>query len=86
MERYKSKFTEANITYKSVMGAIEKVKKALIQKAKSKGIYENFGEKEVRMLKDKFDYNSLVYGSPDERKIATLIDNFDEWCMNYTGK
>ena len=37
------------------------------------------------MLKDKFNYTSLVYGSPDERKIANLIDNFDEWCMDYNG-
>ncbi len=85
MNRYKSQFMEANITYKSVMSSIEKVKKSLILKAKSKGIYENFGQKEVRMLKDKFNYTSLVYGSPDERKIANLIDNFDEWCMDYNG-
>ena len=67
------------------MSSIEKVKKSIILKAKSQGIYENFGQKEVRMLKDKFNYTSLVYGSPDERKIANLIDNFDEWCMDYNG-
>jgi hypothetical protein len=48
-------------------------------------IYENFGQDEVRKIKDAYDYNSLVYGSPEERKQADKIDAFDDWCMNYTG-
>ena len=82
MKRYKTKFKE-NITRRQVSKAIENAKKKLKQKAKQKGIYENFGQKEVNDLKDRYDYISLVYGSPEERKIATLLDGFDEWCMNF---
>ena len=49
---------------------IDKMKKSLIQKAKSKGIYENFGQKEVRQLEDKYGYTPAV-------------QKFDEWAMNF---
>jgi len=49
---------------------IDKMKKSLIQKAKSKGIYENFGQKEVRKLEDKYGYTPAV-------------QKFDEWAMNF---
>jgi hypothetical protein len=49
---------------------INNAKKSLIAKAKSKGIYENFGQKEVRQLEDK-------YGSTQE------IRDFDNWAMNF---
>lgn len=55
----------------------------LIKKAKSKGLYENFGQKEVRKLEDKF-INSSDY-SEEMNKNRRLIQIFDEWCMNYTG-
>lgn len=49
---------------------IQKMKKALIAKAKSKGIYENFGQKEVRDLEDKYGYTNSVR-------------EFDNWAMNF---
>jgi len=49
---------------------IDKMKKSLIQKAKSKGLYENFGQKEVRQLEDKYGYTPAV-------------QKFDEWAMNF---
>ena len=49
---------------------IEKAKKSLIAKAKSKGIYENFGQKERRQLEDK-------YGN------TPAIREFDDWAMNF---
>jgi hypothetical protein len=49
---------------------IQKIKNKLISKAKSKGIYENFGQNEVRMLEDK-------YGNTNE------IREFDNWAMNF---
>ena len=54
-----------------------------MRKWKQKGGYENFGQKELSQMKDKFDYNP--YGSPDERQIAKMLDGFDNWAMNYDG-
>ena len=66
-----------------VRSAISKVKKQLMRKWKQKGGYENFGQKELSQMKDKFDYNP--YGSPDERNISKMLDGFDNWAMNYDG-
>jgi len=45
---------------------IEYCKRKLIRQ----GVRENFGQKEVRKLRDK-------YGD------SKLIDDFEDWCMNY---
>jgi len=66
-----------------VRSAISKVKKQLMRKWKQKGGYENFGQKELSQMRDKFDYNP--YGSSDERQIAKMLDAFDNWAMNYDG-
>ena len=66
-----------------VRSAISKVKKGLMRKWKQKGGYENFGQKELSQMRDKFDYNP--YGSSDERQIAKMLDGFDNWAMNYDG-
>ena len=66
-----------------VRSAISKVKKGLMRKWKQKGGYENFGQKELSQMKDKFDYNP--YGSSDERQISKMLDGFDNWAMNYDG-
>jgi len=55
----------------------------LIQTAKKKGIYENFGQKEVRKLEEKF-INSSDY-SEEMNKNRRLMQMFEEWCMNYCG-
>jgi len=62
---------------------IEEFKQKMILKAKKKGLYENFGQDEIRKLKDKYQYNP--YGSPKEREDAKHIDALEMWCMNYTG-
>lgn len=46
---------------------IKSLQNKLIWKARKKGLYENFGDKEVRDLKDK-------YGANDK------IDEFAKWC------
>jgi len=48
-------------------------KKKLIREAKKKGIYENFGQTEVRKLRDK-------YGSIKE------VEEFDNWAMNFVQR
>lgn len=49
---------------------IECVKLALIKKAKVKGIYENFGIKEINNLQDKYGYTQEIH-------------NFADWCANF---
>ena len=57
---------------------IQKRKRKLIQSWKKSGGYENFGQKEVMALEDK--YSDYRY-----QKEFDLIRAFDNWCMNYTG-
>lgn len=49
---------------------IASLKSSLIKKAKTRGIYENFGQKEVGQLEDKYGYNKDVA-------------DFDNWCMDF---
>ena len=66
------------------MLTIKNFKQKLIKKAKEQGITENFGQKELRKLKDNLKYNP--YGSPTEREIADQIDELDKWAMNFNDK
>lgn len=68
---------------KIVQNSILKAKKMLMKKAGSKGVYENFGQKEVRQLEDKFA--KLMYGTPEERKAFGMIQDFADWCSQYNG-
>jgi hypothetical protein len=65
---------------------IMKLTEQLSNKARQGGIYENFGQKEIRQLKDKYDYNSLKYGTGEERELAASIDRFDDWASTYSPK
>ena len=58
---------------------IRRIKAQLIKKAKELGLWENFGQKEYRMLRDKYskDYYS-------NKEIANALDEFNNWAMNYT--
>ena len=69
-----------------VRKAVEKTKKTLKKKWAAKGGYENFGQDEIRDLEDKYDYHGMVYGTPEERKAAKLIDALDQWAMDYVGE
>ena len=66
--------------------AIKKTKEKLIAQAKKKGLWENFGQKELSNLEDKFDYFNLCFGTPEDHRQARLISDFGRWCMNYTGE
>lgn len=60
---------------------IKNIKKRLIAKVKAKGIYENFGQNEVRKLKDK---HINISDYTDEMNLKRgLIDELDEWSMSY---
>jgi hypothetical protein len=63
---------------------IEKTKNSLLIKAKKSGLYENFGQIELRKLKDKF-IDSSSYTN-EMNKIRQLLDNFDHWCGNVSDQ
>jgi len=64
--------------------AIEKAKAKLIAKCEDKGIYENFGQNEVRKLGEKYidlsDYTDKMNSN------RAMLREFDNWCMTYNGK
>ena len=73
--------TDTNTEKKQLRTEIYRIKKRLMKKQ----IYENFGQKEVRILEDKYR-TSTIYSSYDERyPLAVMIHQFNNWCMNYTG-
>ena len=59
---------------------IENTKRKLIAKARKKGFTENFGEKEINNLKNKYGYNP--YGTEEERSFAEQIQELERWCWN----
>ena len=63
--------------------ALTREQNKLIKIAKANGLYENFGQKEVRELEDRF-IDSSDY-SEEMNKNRRLLQMFDEWCMNYCG-
>jgi hypothetical protein len=65
---------------------IGKTQTALKKKWKKTGGYENFGQDEISKLQDRYGYSSMVYGTPEQRKAAKLIDALDQWAMNYVGE
>ena len=69
---------------KKVDTVISRAKSMLIEKAKKDGLYENFGQNEVRAIKEKFV--DLCDYSTEMNTIRSKIDRFDEWCMNYTAR
>jgi len=70
-------------TKMELKAAIKKEQNRLIRIAKTKGIYEEFGHKEVRKLYSKFV--ELSNYSIENNEKRRLILNFMKWCINYTG-
>ena len=62
------------------MQIITGFQKQMIKKALKSGIGENFGQKELQKLKDKYGYNP--FGTIKEREMAKLFDYLDNWLMN----
>ena len=59
--------------------AIERKTKKLIEEAREEGIYENFGQKEVRELEDKYGDGGANF------EALAKIRMFDDWCSSYCG-
>ena len=73
---------ENYLNCKRIDTAINRAKKILIDRAKANGIYENFGQKEVREIKDKF-IDDCDYSTEMNNK-RRKVDGFNNWCMEYT--
>jgi len=69
-------------TIKQAETLISKEQTKLIAEAQSKGLYENFGQKEVAKIDKALGYPNYCIGA--ERELAMLLMNFDNWCMNFT--
>jgi hypothetical protein len=62
---------------------IDKLRKAIEQekrKLSAKNLCENFGQKEIRKLEDKF-INSSLYNT-EMNTMRNMIRGFEEWCLN----
>ena len=74
---YAESLNESTNPTSAILRDIAKAK----SKLKGKKPTENFGQDEVRKLRDKyFDYRYGQFSSA-----YSLIDDFDDWCANYTG-
>lgn len=62
---------------------IDKAKKALIERATTKGIYENFGQKEVNKVMEKHLDSSSYTDEMEEKR--RQVREFCDWCLNYNG-
>lgn len=69
------------IKHKTIKGAINFQKRKLVNKAKEQGLYENFGQDEVRAIEDKFIDVSKYTDEMNRRRY--LLSDFDEWAMNF---
>lgn len=60
--------------------AIKNYRSRLIRKAKRSGIWENFGQEEVMLLRNEYSANQYLNDG-----VWDQINTFDLWCQNYTG-
>jgi len=63
---------------------LKQFKSKMTKKAIDCGLCENFGQSELRQLKEKYHYNP--YGNDVERIIAKEIDFLDSWLTNLDDK
>lgn len=70
----------SSISIRSMERDIEKAKNKLKKKAKQNGVWENFGQDEVRKIDDK--YGSLQ--TENYAEYSRLLNAFSDWCANYT--
>jgi hypothetical protein len=55
-----------------------------MDEARKRGIYENFGQNDIRRLRNK--YADFRYGTPSQRRAYEKIEKLDEWAMTYNGR
>ena len=66
-------------------GDIKKYKDALMKKAKTKGIYEEFGQAELSKLQDKYKYDRSAnqWSNKEDWDNKRAMDQFENWILNY---
>lgn len=67
---------------KEVEKDIKKYKRLLLAKAKKSGITENFGDKYMRALNDKYS-PVFITDWTIKMKVLPMIQNFEEWCISF---
>lgn len=68
---------------KKIDTAINRAKNQLIKEGKKKGIYENFGQEQIREIEEKFiDISNY---SKEENKKRNILSSFSRWCYSYCG-
>jgi hypothetical protein len=72
-----------NLNCKKIDTAISRTKNLLIEKYNKNGLYENFGQKEVRLIEENF-INSSVY-TTEMNSNRDKLQIFNEWCMYFNG-
>lgn len=65
---------------KRMSTAIRRASKQLILEAKENGLYENFGQREVRLIGDKFINISSYTNEMNDRR--NELQHFVRWCRN----
>jgi len=73
-------FMKQILNCKKIETAIRRAERKLIDEAKENGLYENFGQEEVRAIKDKFidisDYSDEMNANRE------MLQSFSMWCSN----
>ncbi|MDP8285394.1 MAG: hypothetical protein RAP03_01900 [Candidatus Electryonea clarkiae] len=65
---------------------LKNFKQTMIKKAiKKGGVWENFGQKELRKLKDEYHHNPYAskYGNAKEYEIDQAIRELDNWVSHF---
>lgn len=84
MKTTKKYLTNHNyLNCKQITTAINRATRGLINKADHDGLYENFGQVEVRSIKDKFIDNSDYSEDMNNNREELLM--FSHWCSDYQG-
>ena len=67
------------------MKTITNFKNKMIAKAKKRGgIWENFGQKELRQLEDKHNYNSIKYSHEEkDKRTVQQLEELNKWCGSF---
>jgi len=61
---------------------IKRIKEKLIRKYEAKGLYENFGQKEYRNLRDHIDSSDY---SETGKAMWQELEKFNQWAMGFNG-
>lgn len=67
----------------NIIKDIRKEKLKLIERAKKKGIYDNFRQKEYMKLQDKWNKYIGVFDSETDKRINEELSDFINWCINF---